>query len=201
MMASPHNNPTTDDAELPEAENNNENQQLAEEQGEQDDRLAQLQEENAKLRDQLMRAVAEAENIRKRAQKSQEELAKYAVSDFARDMVSVLENLIRAADSIPSEARADNELLNNLGQGVDLTLKELIKIFERYGIRRLDPMGQKFDHNFHQAIAQVERDDVPTGTVVQVVQAGYISHDRLLRPAMVAVSKQATDTKKVDTVA
>lgn len=164
-------------------------------------KLAAAEEELAKLRDQWVRAVAETDNVRKRAQRDQEETAKYAITGFARDMVSVLENLKRASESISPEARAQNELMNTLATGVDMTLNELLGIFERHGIKRLDPMGEKFDHNFHQAVAQVERDDVPAGQVVHVVQAGYVIADRLLRPAMVAVSKAAGDAKKVDTTA
>ena len=118
-------------------------------------------------------------------------------------MVSVLENLRRASESIPPDARDSNPVFKTLGEGVDLTLQELLNIFVKYGIRRIDPQGEKFDHNFHQAVTQVERDDVPPGTVVQVVQAGYLIHDRLLRPAMVAVSKQpgGEPPKQVDTTA
>jgi len=163
--------------------------------------LAKLQEENAQLKDQWVRAVAETDNVRKRAARDQEEISKYAVTGFARDLVSVLENLKRASESISPEARQGNELLASLAEGVELTLQELLGIFERYNITRLDPMGQKFDHNFHQAVAQVERTDVPAGTVVQVLQAGYVIADRLLRPAMVTVSKQPGEAKKVDTVA
>ena len=164
-------------------------------------RLEVLEGENAKLRDQLLRAVAETENVRKRAERDREETSKYAVSKFAGDMVSVLENLKRASESISPEARAASEQLANLGAGVDLTLQELLATFERYRIVRVDPMGQKFDHNLHQAVAQVERTDVENGTVIQVVQAGYVIADRLLRPAMVAVSKAPGDVKKVDTTA
>jgi molecular chaperone GrpE len=164
-------------------------------------RLEVLEGENAKLRDQLLRAVAETENVRKRAERDREETSKYAISKFAGDMVSVLENLKRASESISPEARAASEQLANLGAGVDLTLQELLSTFERYGIVRVDPMGQKFDHNLHQAVAQVERTDVENGTVIQVVQAGYVIADRLLRPAMVAVSKAPSDVKKVDTTA
>ena len=120
-------------------------------------------------------------------------------------MVEVLENLTRASTSIPAEKREGNDLLKILGEGVDLTLQELLNIFSRYGINRIDPQGQKFDHNFHQAVVQVERADIPAGQVVQVVQAGYTIHDRLLRPAMVAVSKAAQVPEnpgdKVDTIA
>ena len=160
-----------------------------------------LEEETAKLRDQWVRAVAETDNVRKRAQRDQEETSRYAITAFARDMVSVLENLKRASESVPAEQRKGNDLLKTIGEGVDLTLQELLGIFEKFGIKRLDPMGEKFDHNFHQAVVQVERNDVAPGTVIQVVQAGYVIADRLLRPAMVAVSKQGEPEKKVDTTA
>jgi molecular chaperone GrpE len=163
--------------------------------------IARLKEENAKLRDQWVRTAAEAENVRKRAQREMEDTARYAVTGFARDMVSVLENLSRAHESIPSDAAGDNELMHKLREGIDLTLRELLSIFQKFGIVRIAPLNQKFDHNFHQAVAQAERDDVPPGTVVQVIQAGYVIHDRLLRPAMVVVSKAVDPAKKVDTVA
>ena len=165
------------------------------------EQIDQLTAELAKAKDQWIRAVAETDNIRKRAQRDQEENARYAVTGFARDMVSVLENLKRAASNIPADARKHNELLNILGQGIDLTLEEMLGIFQRYGIKRLYPVNEKFDHNFHQAVAQIERDDVPPGTVVEVVQAGYVIHDRLLQPAMVAVAKAVDASKKVDTTA
>lgn len=165
------------------------------------EKIENLEAELAKVKDQWVRAVAEAENIRKRAQRDQEETSRYAVTAFARDMVSVLENLKRASESLPPESRTGNDLLKTLGEGVDLTLQELLAIFDRFGIKRIDPLNQKFDHNLHQAVVQVDRDDVPPGTVVQVVQAGYIIRDRLLRPAMVAVSKQGETPKKVDTSA
>jgi molecular chaperone GrpE len=151
--------------------------------------IEQLKSENAALKDQALRALAEAENIRKRAQREVEDSSKYAVTGFARDLVGVIENLGRASQSIPEDARASNEMLKNLGNGVDMVMRELLGIFERNGIRRIDPMGEKFDHNFHQAVMQVEKPDVASGTVVQVLQAGYVIHDRLLKPAMVGVAK------------
>ena len=155
----------------------------------QESEISQLKEEVAKLKDQWVRAVAETDNIRKRTQKEKEEASKYAINTFAADMVTILETLKRASESIPS------------GEGVDLTLQELLNIFQRYQITRVDPKDKKFDHNFHQAVAQVERDDVPAGTVIQVIQAGYMIHDRLLRPAMVVVSKAVDPANKVDTTA
>lgn len=168
-----------------------------------DARIASLEEECAKLRDSWVRSVAETDNVRKRSQRDLEENSKYAVTGFAGDMVSVLENLKRAAEIIPTSESADsNALLKTLGEGINLTLQELLNIFKKYNIVRIDPIGQKFDHNFHQAVAQVEKNDVEAGTIIQVVQAGYMIADRLLQPAMVAVSKtSAADTKKLDTTA
>ena len=163
--------------------------------------LEAAQAEAAKYKDQWLRAVADAENIRKRAERDQQETSKYAVSGFARDMVDVLENLMRALDSVPAERKQEHALLATLMEGVDLTKQELLQIFERHGIRRISPLNEKFDHHFHQAVVQIERPDLPSGTVVQVVQAGYVIGDRLLRPAMVAVSKQGDAPKQVDTSA
>jgi molecular chaperone GrpE len=160
-----------------------------------------VHEQLAQMKDQWIRAVAETENVRKRTERDRDEMSKYAVTSFARDMVSVLENLKRASESIPAEVRAQDEKLKTLAEGVDLTLQEMLSIFDRYHIKRIDPMGEKFDHHYHQAVVQIESPNVSPGTVVQVVQAGYVIHDRLLRPAMVAVSKQAEAAKHVDTTA
>lgn len=173
-----------------------------------DAKIVKLEAECSKLRDSWMRSVAEIENLQKRFQKDLEDSRKYAISGFAGDMVSVLENLKRAAETIPTQIQPSDsvennpsgELLKNLGEGVNLTLKELLDIFTKYKIERIDPIGQKFDHNLHQAVAQVDDDTTETGTVVQVIQAGYKIADRLLRPAMVAVSKAPeSDIKKLDT--
>ena len=144
--------------------------------------------EIAALKDQALRALAETENTRRRAERELADMSKYAVTGFARDLVSVLENLQRALDSIPADLKESQPAVNNLAVGVEMTLKELLGIFNRQGIERIDPMGQKFDHNLHQAIAQIDTPDADAGTVVQVLQAGYKIHDRLLRPAMVGVA-------------
>ncbi len=167
-----------------------------------DARIAQLEEECGKLRDSWMRSVAETDNVRKRSQRDLEENSKFAITAFAGDMVSVLENLQRAAETIPPQEMENNALLKTMGEGINLTLQELLGIFNKYKIVRINPIGQKFDHNFHQAVVQVEKNDVEAGTVVQVIQAGYMIADRLLRPAMVAVSKTSgPEVKKVDTSA
>ncbi len=167
-----------------------------------DAEIARLQAEVANVRDQWVRAAAEAENVRKRARKEVEDAARYGVTSFARDMVSVLENLMRASESITPESKEENPMLASLAEGVGLTQQELLGIFEKYGIKRIDPLGQKFDHNFHEAVVQVEQQGVEPGTVIQVVQAGYVIHDRLLRPAMVAVAKasQPPKVEKIDTI-
>lgn len=166
-------------------------------------RIGELEAEAAKFKDQWIRAVAEADNIRKRSAKEIEDAGKYATTSFARDMVGVLENLQRAMAAATPEARAASEALRTLVEGIDLTAKELLNLFEKQGIHRIDPAGQKFDHNLHQAVAQVESPQ-PVGHVVQVLQAGYTIHDRLLRPAMVSVSKGMPESPAhttVDTIA
>lgn len=155
--------------------------------------------ELAALKDQALRALAEAENTRRRAEREQQETAKYAVSRFAGDLVNVLENLQRATSSIPESMRAEHQAVANLAVGVEMTLKELLGAFEKHGIRRIDPKGQKFDHQLHQAVAQLPDEKAEPGTVLQVVQAGYTIHDRLLRPAMVVVATRAETPAPLDT--
>jgi molecular chaperone GrpE len=150
--------------------------------------LEEKEAEIAVLKDQALRALAETENTRRRAERELQDMSKYAVTGFARDLVSVLENLQRALDSIPAQMKEAQPAVANLAVGVEMTLKELLAAFNKQSIQRIDPMGQKFDHNFHQAVAQIDTPDAPAGTVVQVLQAGYVIHDRLLRPAMVGVA-------------
>jgi len=163
--------------------------------------IADLQNEIAGLKDQLLRAVAETENVRRRAEREREEMAKYAVAGFARDVLTVADNLARALESVPEEAREADERLRNLCDGVEMTRRELDAILERHKIHRIEPMGQPFDHNYHQAMFEVEDTDAPPGTVVNVMQSGYLLHDRLLRPAMVGVAKKRPEREPVDTEA
>lgn len=155
----------------------------------------------AELKDQMLRAAAETENVRRRAARDVDETRKYAVSGFARDMITVAENLFLAMNSIPEEARNEEGLLKTLADGVDMTLRELLGAFEKHGIERVDPLGEKFDHNRHQAVSQVEDPSKEPNTVLHVMQAGYVIGDRLLRPAMVVVSKKGAPEQKVDTQA
>ena len=152
-------------------------------------RVAALEAELAEHKDRLLRALAEAENTRRRAQREREDATKYAITGFAKDLLSAADNLRRALDSLP-EAEVRDERTRSLLAGVAATERELLSVFERHGMRRIDPQGERFDHNFHQAIFEAERADQPAGTIVEVLQPGYVLHDRLLRPAMVGVSKQ-----------
>jgi len=150
---------------------------------------AALRAELAQLKDQLLRALAETENTRRRAERDRDDAAKFAVSNFARDMLSVADNLRRAVDTVPADARAGNTALASLLEGVELTDRALQSMFEKHGITRIEPMGQPFDANLHQAMFEVPGTGKPSGTVVQVLQAGFVIHGRLLRPALVGVAK------------
>jgi molecular chaperone GrpE len=152
-------------------------------------RVAALETELAEQKDRLLRALAETENVRRRAQREREDASKYAVAGFAKELLSVADNLRRALDSLPeSEIRDDRT--RALLTGVEATERELLSIFERNGIRRINPDGERFDHNLHQAVFEAERPDKPGGVIIEVLQPGYVLHDRLLRPAMVGVAKE-----------
>jgi molecular chaperone GrpE len=152
-------------------------------------RIAILEAALAGLKDQNLRILAESENTRRRLRKDAEDMAKFAISGFAKELLEAPDNLRRALDSIPAEGRKTDALLERLATGVELVERELGAIFERAGIKRIDPLGQPFDHNLHQAIFEVPTAEKPAGTVMQVLAPGYLIHERLLRPAMVAVAK------------
>ena len=157
--------------------------------GNPDDIIAALRAEAADLKDKLLRAHAEVENIRKRSEREKEDTAKYAVSRFARDIVNVGDNFQRAIDAIPPGAAELDPALKSFLEGVTMTERELLNVLERYGIRRVQPMNEPFNPHLHQAVMEIARSDVPSGTIVQVFQAGFMIEDRVLRPAMVAVAK------------
>ncbi len=148
--------------------------------------LSESEQTIAELKDQLLRALAENENTRKRAQKDKEDALKFGVSNIARDMVGVADNLRRAMENKSENAA---ELAEALFSGVDLILKDFEGVLGRHGIQRIDALNQQFDPHWHQAVFEQETEDHAPGIVIQVVQDGYKIHDRLLRPAMVAVSK------------
>ncbi|MCW2308793.1 nucleotide exchange factor GrpE [Rhodobium gokarnense] len=154
------------------------------------DPAAALSEENAKLKDQLLRTLAEMENLRKRTGKELRDARDYAASSFARDMLTVSDNLRRALDAVGAEAREGADAaFSGLLEGVEMTERDMLKTLEKHGVKKLDPAGEKFDPNLHQAMFEVPNPDVPSGTVVQVVQSGYVIGERVLRPAMVGVAK------------
>lgn len=152
-------------------------------------RVAELEAEVARLKNEVLYAKAETENVRRRLEQQAEDRGKYAVSNFAKDVLSVADNLRRALDATPPAAREGNDIANTLTVGVEMTERELITAMERYGIRQIPATGNRFDPNLHQAMMEVEDTTRPEGTVVMVMQQGYVIHDRLLRPALVGVSK------------
>ncbi|GAB4150472.1 MAG: nucleotide exchange factor GrpE [Sphingomonadales bacterium] len=158
------------------------------------DALAALEVELQETRDRLMRAVAETENVRRRAEREKTDALAYGATAFARDMLDVADNLRRALDAVPAELRA-NETLASLVTGVEMTERSLLHAFEKHGIAKIEAKGEKFDPNRHQAMFEVETGDVPAGHVVDVMQPGYVIKDRLLRPAMVGVAKAAQAPK------
>jgi molecular chaperone GrpE len=153
-----------------------------------DERLVTVEAELADTKDRLLRALAETENVRRRLQRERDDASKYAVGNFAKDLLSAVDNLRRALEAMP-ESEVKDARTQSLREGVAAIERELLGAFERHGLKRLDPKGERFDHNFHQAIFEAERPDLPAGTVVEVLQPGYMLHDRLLRPAMVGVAK------------
>ena len=159
--------------------------------------VEELLRENADLKDQTLRTLAEMENLRRRTEREVKDAKQYAVASFARDMLTVSDNLSRALEALPSETRESaDEGLKALLDGVGMTEREMLNQLEKHGVRPLNPEGEKFDPNFHQAMFEVPNTDLPNGTVVQVVQTGYVIGERVLRPAMVGVAKGAPKAPK-----
>ncbi|GLK75521.1 protein GrpE [Methylopila jiangsuensis] len=150
------------------------------------DRTAELEAAVTDLRDRFLRSHAEMENLRRRTEREVQDARKYALTSFARDLLSVADNLRRALEAVPAETDGP---LKSIVDGVELTERELLKTLEKHGVAKIEPKGQIFDPNFHQAIFEAPDPSVPTGTVTQVVQDGYVIGDRLLRPAMVGVAR------------
>jgi len=151
----------------------------------------ELEAELAQTKDQLLRTLAELDNYRKRAEREREDMAKFAITGFARDLLSVADNLRRALDSVAGGGVDDPEkLLKSLLEGVEITEKELLTAFKKHQVVKIDPLGQPFDHNLHQAMFELDDPDQPAGTVVHVMQPGYELNGRLLRPALVGVAKE-----------
>ena len=153
------------------------------------DDAAALAAEVADLKDKLLRALAEIENVRRRAERDRRDAARYAIAGFAREMLRVADNLSRALESVSADDRSQNEALDTVVSGVEMTEREMLSAFERQGIRPIEALGQKFDHNVHEAMFELDDPSKPPGTVVRVLETGYMLNDRLLRPAKVGTAK------------
>ena len=147
------------------------------------------------LKDQLMRTLADSENLRKRTLKEVEQAKKYSHISFVRDLVSSVDNLKRALDSVPEDKSNIPEPIKNLILGLEIVEKEIVTTLEKNNIKQISPLGEKFDYNFHQAMFEIPTNDCDPGLVVEVSQNGYLLYDRLVRPAMVGISKKIEEKK------
>ena len=158
------------------------------------DPLAEAQREAAEYKDKVLRTLAEMENLRKRTDREVADARLYGNAGFARDVLAVADNMHRALEATGPELRAQADV-KALLEGVELTERELLKVLEKHGVKKFSPDGEKFDPNVHQAMYELETPELPPGHVAQVIQAGYMLGDRVLRPAMVAVSKAASKSR------
>jgi len=165
------------------------------------DELAALRAEAAEFKDRMLRALADAENTRRRAERDKQDASQYAITKFARDVLSVADNFQRAIEALPADARANlSPQAKSVIEGVEATERQLLATLERHGVKPIDTSDGRFDPNLHQAIAEVPGEGKPPGSIVSVVQVGYQIGDRLLRPAMVTVARK-DDAGGVDTKA
>jgi molecular chaperone GrpE len=155
--------------------------------------VADLEQQVADMKEQALRAMAETENMRKRTERERGDMQKYAITSFAKDLLAVSDNLRRALDTVPDDAKQGNEVLENLLVGIEATERQLLKVFEQKGIKKLEPLEEKFDPNFHEVMFEAPNEDYPAGIIFQIIEPGYLLNDRLLRPARVGVSKGAPD--------
>jgi molecular chaperone GrpE len=164
--------------------------------------VVKLMKENEELKDRALRVAAEMENLRRRTARDVHDARSYAIANFARDMLSVSDNLRRALEAVSEETRKSaDDAFKSLIEGVDITERAMLASLERHGVKKLYPEGERFDPNFHQAMFEVSNPDVPANTVVQVVQPGYSIGERVLRPAMVGVAKGGPKPAAADAAA
>ena len=159
------------------------------------DDISKLNEEIENLKEERLRTLAEMENLRKRFEKDKIDSIRYGNHNLARDMLTLGDNLSRALDAISSDEQR-SESFNNLIDGLNIVQKEFVTILEKHGVKKIESINKKFDHNYHQAMLEVETDEFNEGYVVQEIQSGFTLHDRLLRPSMVSVSKKPENKKK-----
>ena len=184
-----------------ELENENANENLSERDTpiSDEDMILKLNEEIADLKDQRLRAIADLENFRKRAEKDQSDALKYGVTNFAKEIINIRDNIERAQSSISDEVKT-NEAVKSVVEGLDLIAQATVSTFEKIGIKKVESINQKFDHNLHQAMMEIEKDEIEPGIIVQELLPGYTLHDRLLRPAMVGVSKKTQENQDKDDI-
>ena len=156
-------------------------------------RITELEGELADFKDRSLRALADAENTRRRSEREVIDAKKYGSSNLVKDLLNVSDNLHRALEAVGEDVKELDETVKNLVVGVQMVEKEMLDVFEKHGVTKLQPIGEKFNHDFHQAMYEVEDSGQPTGTIVELLQPGYVMHDRLLRPAMVAVAKDTSE--------
>ena len=159
--------------------------------------IDKLNDEIQDLKDQRLRAAAELENFRKRAEKDQADALKYGVSNFAKEIINIKDKIDRAQSSISEDVRS-HDAVKSVVEGLDLIAQSAVSTFEKIGIKKIDSINEKFDHNLHQAMMEIENDEVEPGTIVQELISGYTLHDRLLRPAMVGVSKKTQQNQQTE---
>jgi molecular chaperone GrpE len=187
-------NEESDNIEELENENTNESPNENDAPISDEDIILKLNEEISDLKDQRLRAIAELENYRKRAEKDQSDALKYGVTNFAKEIINIRDNIERAQSSISDEVKT-NEAVKSVVEGLDLIAQATVSTFEKIGIKKVESINQKFDHNLHQAMLEIEKDDLEPGIIVQEILPGYTLHDRLLRPAMVGVSKKTQENQ------
>ena len=163
-----------------------------------EEKIEALETELAKQKEQVLRQLAETENARRRAQREREDTIRYGASALAKDLLNVADNLQRALQSVPSEARESDDVIKNLVIGIEMTEKELLSAMQKQGVEKIEPLGEKFSYDKHQAMFEVPDTGKPAGTIVELMQPGYIMHERLLRPAMVGVAKGDPETPPGD---
>lgn len=163
-----------------------------------EEQIAALQAEILTTKDRALRALAEAENTRRRAVREREEATRYGVAEFAREMLNVADNFTMALAAVSPEARQDPKI-ESVMAGIEMTQRQLQQALERFGVRQFNPEGGQFDPNVHEVFMEMQNTGKPPGTITNVIQAGYTIHDRLLRPARVAVAKGETTAQKIDT--
>ena len=189
-----HQNEKSDNIEELENENTSESPNENDTPISDEDIILKLNEEISDLKDQRLRAIAELENFRKRAEKDQSDALKYGVTNFAKEIINIRDNIERAQSSISDEVKT-NEAVKSVVEGLDLIAQATVSTFEKIGIKKVESINQKFDHNLHQAMLEIEKDELEPGMIVQELLPGYTLHDRLLRPAMVGVSKKTQENQ------